>query len=95
MKSLQDAFKAAWVASCPDFQDHVGYGPTRATLANPTLATNWVAQRFACAAFTVEMPFKDNNDLPDPVAGWSGARSMKFGAGVLQPILALLAQLRA
>ena len=94
LQALQDAFKAAWVASCPDFQDHVSYGPTRATLANPTLATNWVAQRFDCPAFTIEMPFKDNNDLPDPLAGWSGARSKKFGAGVLQPVLAVLAQLR-
>ncbi len=91
---LQDAFKAAWIAACPDFQDRVSYGPTRPTLANPTVATNWVAQRFDCLAFTIEMPFKDNDDLPDAVTGWSGERSRKFGAGVLLPVLGVVGRLR-
>lgn len=94
LQGLQDAFKAAWLAASPDFQDRVSYGPARATLANPTLATNWVAQHFGCLAFTIEMPFKDNDDLPDAVTGWSGARSKAFGASVLQPLLALAGQLR-
>jgi murein tripeptide amidase MpaA len=58
------------------------------------VATNWVAQAFACLSFTIEMPFKDNADLPDPVTGWSGERSRLLGAGVLQPILAVLQDLR-
>ncbi len=91
---LQDVFKSAWIASSPDFQDRVNYGASRATQANPTVATNWVAQAFDCLAFTIEMPFKDNADLPDPLTGWSGERSRNFGAGVLQPVLAVLGQLR-
>lgn len=94
LQALQDHFKAAWIANCPDFQDRVNYGPARPTLANPALATNWVAQRFDCLAFTIEMPFKDNADLPDAVTGWSGARSKLLGAGVLQPMLAVLEKLR-
>ncbi len=94
LQQLQDAFKAGWIASCPDFQDRVNYGPARATQANPTLATNWVAQRFDCLAFTIEMPFKDNADLPDAVTGWSGERSRKFGAGVLVPVLGVVGRLR-
>lgn len=94
LQGLTDAFKAAWIASCPDFQDRVSYGPSRKTLANPSVATNWVAQHFGCLAFTIEMPFKDNTDLPDPVAGWSGERSRKLGASVLQPVLAVLDSLR-
>ena len=94
LQQLQDAFKASWIASCPDFQDRVNYGPARATQANPTVATNWVAQRFDCLSFTIEMPFKDNDDLPDAATGWSGERSRKFGAGVLQPVLAVVGQLR-
>ena len=58
------------------------------------MATNWVAQRFDCLSFTIEMPFKDNDDLPDAVTGWSGERSRLLGAGVLQPVLAVLGQLR-
>lgn len=94
LQQLQDAFKASWIASCPDFQDRVNYGPARATQANPTVATNWVAQRFDCLAFTIEMPFKDNADLPDAITGWSGERSRKLGAGVLLPVLGVVGQLR-
>ncbi len=94
LQQLQDAFKSSWIASCPDFQDRINYGPSRATQANPTVATNWVAQRFDCLAFTIEMPFKDNHDLPDAVSGWSGARSKLLGGSVLQPVLAVVGQLR-
>ena len=93
-KTLQDTFKSAWLAASPDFQDKVGYGPHHATLANLSLATNWIAHNFGCLAFTIEMPFKDNADLPDPVAGWSSERSKKLGASVLLPILAVAGQLR-
>jgi murein tripeptide amidase MpaA len=86
----EDAFKTAWAASCPDFQDTVNYGSCAPGAANTTLATNWIAQQFGCLAFTIEMPFKDNANLPDPAVGWNGARARKFGASVLQPLLAML-----
>ena len=54
---LEDAFKAAWQAACPDFQDQHNYGRDEPGAANLTLATNWVAQQFGCLAFTIEMPF--------------------------------------
>jgi murein tripeptide amidase MpaA len=44
-----------------------------------------------CLAFTIEMPFKDNADLPDDRVGWNGERSKKLGASVL---LAVVRQLR-
>jgi murein tripeptide amidase MpaA len=59
-----------------------------------TLATNWVGQQFGCLALTIEMPFKDSANLPDNAVGWSGERSRKLGASVLQPILALQHHLR-
>jgi murein tripeptide amidase MpaA len=46
---------------------------------NMTLATSWIGQQFACLAFTIEMPFKDNADLPDPQVGWNGERSKRLG----------------
>lgn len=94
IQGLQDAFKTAWLAASPDFQTVEGYGPAHGTRANPTLATNWVAQHFDCLAFTLEMPFKDNAALPDPATGWSGERSRKLGASAMQPIWAVAAQLR-
>ncbi len=86
----EDAFKTAWAESCPDFQDAVHYGRCAPGAANPTLATNWIAQQFGCLAFTIEMPFKDNAHLPDAAVGWSGTRARKLGASVLQPLLASL-----
>jgi murein tripeptide amidase MpaA len=87
--ALEAAFKAAWLANCPDFQDTVNYGKAEPGQANLALATNWIAQQFGCLAFTIEMPFKDNADLPDPLVGWSAERSKKLGASVLQPLLAV------
>lgn len=84
---LEEDFKSAWMRSCPDFQDTLHYPKVAAGQANMSLATNWIAQRFGCLALTVEMPFKDNADLPDPTVGWSGQRSKKLGASVLQPLL--------
>ena len=94
IEALETSFKSAWQATCPDFQTQQGYGRAKPNAANPTLATNWVGQNFECLAFTVEMPFKDNADLPDAVTGWSGERSKKLGAGVLLPILAVMPGLR-
>jgi murein tripeptide amidase MpaA len=88
--ALEDAFKSAWMANCPDFQDQYNYGRSEPGTANPALATNWVAQQFGSLALTIEMPFKDNAQLPDAATGWSGARSKRLGASVLQPLLAVL-----
>jgi murein tripeptide amidase MpaA len=90
IEEMENSFKSAWLATCPDFQTTQGYGRTKPGEANMTLATNWIGQYFACLAFTIEMPFKDNANLPDEVVGWSGERSKKLGASVLLPILAVL-----
>ncbi len=93
--ALENCFKSAWLSTCPDFQTTQGYARTQPGAANPTLATSWIAQNFDCLAFTIEMPFKDNADLPDALTGWSGERAKKLGASVLLPILAVVDQLRA
>ena len=87
---MEDTFKTAWMANCPDFQDQFNYGRSAPGSANLALATNWVAQQFGCLALTIEMPFKDNAQHPNGVTGWSGERSRKLGASVLQPLLATL-----
>ena len=94
LDALQNAFKAAWRAASPDFQVEHGYGRGQPGSANPTLATNWVSASFDCLAYTIEMPFKDNANLPDPAFGWSSGRSRKLGASVLLAVLAVVDQLR-
>ena len=94
IEGLENAFKAAWLESSPDFQVKFGYEVDKPGEGNLTIATNWVGQQFDCLSYTIEMPFKDNANLPDEEQGWSGTRSMKLGAGVLQPILSVIDKVR-
>ncbi|MEM9300884.1 MAG: hypothetical protein AAGE01_02165 [Pseudomonadota bacterium] len=43
---------------------------------------------------TLEMPFKDNANAPDEAFGWSPARCQHLGADVLDPLAAVLDDLR-
>ena len=72
-------YKAILERRSPDFQTKHGYPVAPAGRANLTMSTNQVAERFGAVAMTLEMPFKDNNDLPDPVQGWSPERSILLG----------------
>ena len=71
----------------PDFQTAKGYMPGRFGEELLTLASKWVANHFSCVSLTLEMPFKDNANLPDEAVGWNGARSKRLGAAMLDPIL--------
>lgn len=83
-------FTDALLAASPDFQMAQGYAPDRFTDELLTLASKWVYHRFGCLALTLEMPFKDNANLPDGLFGWSSARSQRLGAATLQALLAAL-----
>jgi murein tripeptide amidase MpaA len=51
------------------------------------MSTNQLAERFGACAMTLEMPFKDNDDLPDPVQGWSPERSRLLARDCLAALL--------
>jgi murein tripeptide amidase MpaA len=55
------------------------------------LASKYVGHHFKCVSLTLELPFKDNANLPDEQVGWDGARSARLGAACLQAIHATLA----
>ncbi len=93
-QKLETMFKTAWLAVSPDFQTEQGYERDEPGKANMTLATTWVGQQFTCLSYTIEMPFKDNANLPDPDVGWSGERSRIFGASVLNAVWTVLPHLR-
>jgi murein tripeptide amidase MpaA len=57
-----------------DFQTAKGYPEARPGKANLSMSTNQLAERFGACAMTLEMPFKDNDELPDPEQGWSPER---------------------
>jgi murein tripeptide amidase MpaA len=71
----------------PDFQTRLGYPVTRAGKANLSMSTNQLAQRFGCVSMTLEMPFKDSDDLPCAEQGWSPERSMILGRDCLAALL--------
>ena len=78
----------------PDFQTRQGYesaGPGRANLA---MSTTQLAERFGCVSMTLEMPFKDNMDLPDEVYGWSPERSKYLAGACLDSLHAILPELK-
>ena len=93
-KDLQDRFKAALLLATPEFQTEHGYPPNQPGKANLSLAGTWVGEQFNCLSYTIEMPFKDNNDLPDELYGWSEVRSMQFGRDVMAAVRAVVRHLR-
>ena len=92
--ALETQFKAAFAAASPDFQDEHGYEKDAPGQANLSMATAWVGENFGCLAYTLEMPFKDNHNLPDDDFGWNGQRSLRLGEAVLSAVLNVLPDLR-
>ncbi|WP_367108750.1 M14-type cytosolic carboxypeptidase [uncultured Psychrobacter sp.] len=94
LASLHDRFSEVLKLASADFQSEYGYDIDAPGEANMTLATNWVAERFDCLANTLEMPFKDNDNVPDADTGWSPERSIKLGEASLIAMLAVVDDLR-
>jgi murein tripeptide amidase MpaA len=63
----------------PDFQTKLGYPKARPGTANLSMSTNQLAERFGAVAMTLEMPYKDLVDFPEPEQGWSPERCKLLG----------------
>jgi murein tripeptide amidase MpaA len=79
----------------PDFQRSKGYEIPAPGQANMSMSTTQLAERYGCVSMTLEMPFKDNFDLPDEVYGWSPQRSKYLAFACLDAIHAVLPELKA
>jgi murein tripeptide amidase MpaA len=79
----------------PDFQTAQGYEIPAPGQANMAMSTTQLAERFGCVSMTLEMPFKDNSNLPDPVYGWSPQRSKYLAGACLDALHAMLPELTA
>jgi murein tripeptide amidase MpaA len=86
--AAQRAFIGDFKRANPDFQDVHGYAASKYNEDALKLASKWVGHTYGCLSLTLEMPFKDNADLPDAEYGWSGERSRKLGAAMLEAVLA-------
>lgn len=79
----------------PDFQRSQGYEIPAPGEANMSMSTTQLAERYGCVSMTLEMPFKDNFDLPDEVYGWSPQRSKFLAYACLDALHAALPELKA
>ncbi|MDD2197367.1 MAG: M14-type cytosolic carboxypeptidase [Bacteroidales bacterium] len=94
LKWLQENFTAKWAEYTPDFQTEHGYPPNEPGKANLNIGSKFVGEYFKCMSLTIEMPFKDNANLPDKHFGWSLVRSLKLGESILNPISFVIDRLR-
>lgn len=85
-QKLDNKFKKFMRQVNPDYQIEVGYVKDQFKEETMSLATCWIGDHFDCFSQTIEMPFKDNNNLPDKLYGWNGNRSYLFGQSILTTI---------
>ncbi len=78
----------------PDFQRSQGYEVPAPGQANMSMSTTQLAERYGCVSMTLEMPFKDNFDLPDEVYGWSPQRSKHLAYACLDALHGVLPELK-
>jgi murein tripeptide amidase MpaA len=89
LAALDQKLKNAWMAANPDVQTEHGYPKNEPGKANLAICSKQVGEQFKCLSWTVEMPFKDNANLPDPIYGWSADRCARLGESLVTALLCL------
>ncbi len=85
-------FEAGLLKASPAFQTAVGYDASYGGEAAAGMCNRALGRRFGAIGLTLEMPFHDCVEAPDPVAGWSPAASRRMGRSSLAAILETLTQ---
>ena len=101
LASLQKRFVSDWREANPEMsisssQTIDTLNPERTGLDGElaTVCTTALGWRFDALCATLEMPFKDNAEMPQPAVGWNGPRSGWLGKSVVEPLLRTLPHLR-
>jgi murein tripeptide amidase MpaA len=93
--ALEQQFVANLVSENVDFQDRVRYDRDPPGEGDLSIANNQVGERFDCASFTLEMPFKDLvEDEDDDAWGWTPQRSKNLAHSALVALAAMIDNLR-
>ncbi len=87
---LTQKFSDSWKQISPDFQDEEGYPKNEPKKANLAICSKSIGEQFKCLSQTIEMPFKQNSNLPDPLFGWSSDRSEKLGESLINTLLLII-----
>ncbi|WP_397448371.1 M14-type cytosolic carboxypeptidase [Pseudomonas sp. NA-150] len=93
-QELEAHFRSHLSSITRDFQSKYGYMRAQPGQANMNLACNSVGERYKCLSLTLEMPFKDNDDAPNELTGWSGQRSKQLAKDVLTTLSEMVSVLR-
>ena len=83
-------FRSTLARLNPDFQTEHGYPTAAPGQGNTTTCTGYLAGAHGVVAMTLEMPFKDAANAPDPVVGWSPGRAMALGRSTVDALLDIL-----
>ena len=94
-QDLFDSFSRALERISPDFQTSKGYEVAAPGQANMSMSTAQLAERYGAVSMTLEMPFKDNGELPDPVYGWSPDRCRNLARSCLDALHSIVDDLPA
>ena len=87
LSQLTNSFMSTWKTINPDLQDTHGYPKNEPGTANLMICSKNLGEEFKCLSQTLEMPFKQNDNLPDSFTGWSTERSIKLGESLVNTLL--------
>ncbi|MCU4176914.1 M14 family metallopeptidase [Carboxylicivirga sp. N1Y90] len=90
LSDLTNSFMDKWKAASPDMQDKFGYPKNDPGKANLMICSKNLGEEFHCLSQTLEMPFKQNDNIPDPFFGWSSERSVKLGESLVNTLLGIV-----
>ena len=94
LEALENEFRTRLVERGAEFQTGFGYPRSAPGQANTALACNAVGLEFDCLSFTLEMPFKDHDDNPQPAVGWNAQRSMRLASEMISVVAQMADKLR-
>ncbi len=86
LQTIDDAFRQNWMKINQTFQVEHGYDKDEPGKGDLSLCTNQVSERFNCFSLTIEMPFTDDHNHPDPLNGWSPEKSKVLGASSIEAL---------
>ncbi len=90
LSKLTDSFINNWMAVNPDMQNVHGYPKNEPGKANLQIGSKNLGEEFHCLSQTLEMPFKQNDNIPDELVGWSPDRSVKLGESLVTTLLSIV-----
>ncbi len=90
LQFLTDKFMSNWKIINPDLQDEYGYPKNKKGDANLDICSKRLGEDFKCLSQTLEMPFKQNDNIPDNLMAWSPERSMQLGESLIATLLSIV-----